>query len=517
MANPESAFRHPQSNDQCLARTTLEDARRFRDVLDRAEYSHPRIIERLGALEDLPSRLARNLPRLLRNTSRATQLDTLIRLFFIGEPVAAEAASQALAPVPLEKWVAAGLLEMRGGSVVAPVMLLPHNDLLLAFDQPKEIEAGARPDIVQGMTGSTLSLIHFTVRRRSRKTLDLGTGFGIQAFLAATHSDQVVAVDCNPRAINYAIFNGRLNGLSNIEFLAGDTFDPVRGQSFDLVLCNPPFMISSGRRYMYRDSGMGGDEYCRKIVIEVPRFLNEGGYCQMCCGWIHREGQDWKERLAGWFEGTGCDAWVLRTETQDPGIYASEWIRDTEQDSPEPCARVYQELMDYYEREKIEAISTGFIAMRRSSGRPNWLRFDDAPVQEPEPFGDAVVQGFALRDALEALREDEALLGQRLLASPELRLVQESRWTEGAWQVMGAQLYLVRGLHFRGNVDSRVAGLVARCNGQAPLRDVIGQMATALGVEVEKIAPDCLAVARQLIERGFLLPEGMRAFVLHSP
>ncbi len=500
---------NPQTNDQRLAWTTLEDVRRFRDVLDRAEYTNQRIIERLGPQEDLPSRRAQNLPRLLRRTSRGTRLDVLIRLFFMGEPVEAEAVSHALAPVPLEMWAAAGFLEIRGGFATALVMLLPHSNLLLAFDPPKEIEAGARPDVVLGMTGSTVSLIHFTVRRRSRKTLDLGTGFGIQAFLAAAHSDQVYAVDCNPRAINYAIFNGRLNGLSNLAFLAGDTFDPVRGQVFDLVLCNPPFMISPGRRYMYRDSGMGGDEYCRKIVKEVPRFLAEGGFCQMCCGWIHHEGQDWKDRLAAWFEGTGCDVWVICTETQAPDSYASEWIRDTEQDSLERCARVYQELMDYYEGEKIEAISTGFIAMRRSSGRANWIRFDDAPAQKPEPFGEAVVQGFALRDALEALREDEALMGQRLLVSPELRLVQESKRAAGKWQVVGAQLYLARGLPFRGNVDSRVAGLVARCDGHAPLRDVIGQMATALGVGVERITPECLAVARQLIERGFLLPEGI--------
>lgn len=76
-------------------------------------------------------------------------------------------------------------------------------------------------------------------------------------------------------------FNARLNGLSNIACLEGDLFGPVRGRMFDLVIMNPPFVISPEMKYIYRDSGMEADQVCQKIVRKVPRFLNEGGYCHI--------------------------------------------------------------------------------------------------------------------------------------------------------------------------------------------------------------------------------------------
>jgi len=55
----------------------------------------------------------------------------------------------------------------------------------------------------------------------------------------------------------------------------GDLFGPALGKSFDLVISNPPFVVSPERRYIYRDSDLEGDEICRKIVREAPRFLSE--------------------------------------------------------------------------------------------------------------------------------------------------------------------------------------------------------------------------------------------------
>lgn len=56
-------------------------------------------------------------------------------------------------------------------------------------------------------------LAALTVRRSIGTALDLGTGGGVQALLAARHSRRVVAVDVNPRALRYTAFNARLNGL----------------------------------------------------------------------------------------------------------------------------------------------------------------------------------------------------------------------------------------------------------------------------------------------------------------
>jgi release factor glutamine methyltransferase len=75
------------------------------------------------------------------------------------------------------------------------------------------------------------------------EVLDMGTGSGVCAIVAAQHARRVVAVDINPAAVRCAAVNAQLNHLEHkIDILHGDLFDPVRQQRFDLILFNPPFV-----------------------------------------------------------------------------------------------------------------------------------------------------------------------------------------------------------------------------------------------------------------------------------
>ncbi len=72
--------------------------------------------------------------------------------------------------------------------------------------------------------------------------LDLGTGSGCCAVVAAASGSIVTAVDINPHAVRCARLNVILNGLeTQIETLPGDLFEPVSGKRFDVILFNPPF------------------------------------------------------------------------------------------------------------------------------------------------------------------------------------------------------------------------------------------------------------------------------------
>ena len=62
-----------------------------------------------------------------------------------------------------------------------------------------------------------------------------------------------------------------LNNLGQVSIRLGDRFDPVAGECFDLIVANPPFVISPSRRYLFRDSGLPVEELCRLIV---PRCTN---------------------------------------------------------------------------------------------------------------------------------------------------------------------------------------------------------------------------------------------------
>jgi release factor glutamine methyltransferase len=75
------------------------------------------------------------------------------------------------------------------------------------------------------------------------RVLDLGTGCGILAILAALMGGEVVATDVNPDAISCAGENARRHGVANrIDLRLGSLFDPVRGEKFDLILFNPPYL-----------------------------------------------------------------------------------------------------------------------------------------------------------------------------------------------------------------------------------------------------------------------------------
>lgn len=77
--------------------------------------------------------------------------------------------------------------------------------------------------------------------RPGDRVLDMGTGSGVNAVLAAQVTDDVVAVDVNPAAVEAARRNAERNGVADrITFVTADLFDGLTGR-FDLVVFDPSF------------------------------------------------------------------------------------------------------------------------------------------------------------------------------------------------------------------------------------------------------------------------------------
>ena len=76
-----------------------------------------------------------------------------------------------------------------------------------------------------------------------RKVLDMGTGTGIHAILAARSGASVQAADISPQAIALAKENSQLHGVhESIVFHIGDLFAAIDpGCRFDYILFNPPY------------------------------------------------------------------------------------------------------------------------------------------------------------------------------------------------------------------------------------------------------------------------------------
>ncbi|MHC4895718.1 MAG: methyltransferase [Planctomycetota bacterium] len=464
-----------------------------REIFQRAGYKDAEVVRLLGGVfptNPTPEEVAAFLPR----TNGDSPLETLVRLFVLGTEVAVEAAREALRPMELWRWVRGGLIRVRNGSATATAKILPFQDLWLLCD----LLGAGKPDHVMGIGGSTLRVLNMAIRRPVRCTLDLGTGSGIQALQAARHSEQVYATDCSPRALQFARFNAALNGVTNITFVDGDLFEPVAGMDFDLIVSNPPFVISPDSRFLYRDGHLRDDGAARALAGGAPKHLREGGFCHFICDVAHRHGETWQERSAEWFGDSGCDVWVIGCGTKDQVDYTRAWNSD---DGPEEnLSETFSRWLAYFEREKIAAITTVLITMRRRSGVANWFRADDGWEDISQPCGEAIAQGFGSQDFLETARDDELLLAARLRPAADVELGQKCVLSESGWRMQEARLKRVRGLRYADSVDPEVTTLIGHCDGKRTVRDVLqGQgLGTALGPYLE--------VMRRLIARQILLP-----------
>jgi SAM-dependent methyltransferase len=381
-------------------------------------------------------------------------------------------------------------------------MFLHIDGFLVASDHASAID-NKQVEMVLWPNPTSKFLSRFAVRRRSRLTLDLGTGSGILSLDASRYSDAVVATDLNPRAVSCALFNARLNGIENVEVLTGDCFAPVAGRRFDLILSNPPFFITPQGDYLFCENPMDLDGLCRRLVKEAPAYLNEGGHMQMLCEWAQIKGQPWEERIAEWLENTGCDAWVMKGLTQDPEEYAQHRIRETSQD-PSQDAASYADYMNYYRHRGVEAIHDGLIVMRRRSGH-NWVRIEEVPTTPHGDLGEMILSTFAAHDLMQQNGSDEQILALRPKLAPHVRLEQICVQHQGQWRAESLTLRLTSGFPFHMSLQPLVAEFLVSCDGTRTAEEAIQAFAVIANAPLDKVQNECLAMIRNLVERGFMV------------
>jgi SAM-dependent methyltransferase len=337
--------------------------------------------------------------------------------------------------------------------------------------------------------------------------LDLCCGQGLHALLSARHGRRVVASDLNPKAVSFAAFNAVLNGAGNIELRHGDLFDPIEDESFDLIVANPPFIISPDSAYAFRDSGLEGDEISHRVVRGAAQRLREGGHAIVLVGWAHGREQPWAEPLTPWVEGTGCDALILRHSSSDPLDYAVGFNRSLVPVDPDRYSETIDRWLDYDQKLGIEAIGYGAIVLRRRDGA-NWIRSDTIHGSVGGPAGDEVMRLFAAQDFLSSLPGPEAVLDRVLASNPKHRLEQTLRPRPDGYTVEEASVVLEEGLAFRASVDVYAMQIVVRLDGKRTLREVLEEARAEIepGMDPEEFAAASLRAVRRMIQLGFLLP-----------
>ena len=364
-------------------------------------------------------------------------------------------------------------------------------------------------DHVLGIGGATLTLLEMTVRERVGSALDVGCGCGIQALYLATHAGRVVATDLSSRACALTQFNAALNEAV-IDVREGSLFEPVEGETFDLIVTNPPFVITpdsvrgAAGLLEYRDGGMDRDNLIRAVLRGAPACMNEGGTLQMLANWEipadRNPDTQWSWRVDSWLDGLPVDAWVVQRDVLDPARYVDMWIRDSggQLMARADYERAFTSWLADFRRAGTGAIGMGFVALRRldeAEAASGGKRAYDLSLDGHAPRGRDVAW------ALASLRAPE-LWDTALTRASDVR--EERHYVPGSPDPELLIMHQGGGLGRSVPVSSAVSAVVGASDGELTVGQIAAAVAMLTSVEVDDVRAEIEAPLRDLIRWGFL-------------
>ncbi|MBO9626536.1 MAG: methyltransferase [Microbacterium sp.] len=444
-------------------------------------------------------------------------LATIGRLLVLGIRQPLSAVDAALPRCGAAGLVALGLAAIDGAAVAPTALLRPQSfvdvdgigEWWIASDLDEAALDGPLPaDHVLGVGGASRTLAEIVMPVEVERALDLGTGCGIQALLVSRHAGAVVATDISARALAYAELNALLNGVTNIEFRLGSMFEPVAGEAFDLIVSNPPFVITPRvegvPEYEYRDGGLVGDALVEQFVRTAPDYLTPGGAAQLLGNWESRAGQArlsdrvGLDRLASWVPAD-LDLWVIQREELSPLGYAELWIRDggtTPRDAA--FTPLLTAWLDDFDARGVSAIGFGYILLRRppEAGHAP-LRRIERMLQPVSNVGGALRQGLAAWDLLAAdglpdilYTASDVTEARHLLPGNDDPSVIELRQGGGFGRTI--------------SVDTALAAFVGACDGELTVVQIVSALADIFEVPLADLWADLEPRIRQLVLDGLL-------------
>jgi hypothetical protein len=284
--------------------------------------------------------------------------------------------------------------------------------------------------------------------------------------------------------------------------------DPVAGRRFELIVSNPPFVITPRTPdvplFEYRDGGASGDAIVADLVRSIGDHLEPGGIAQFLGNWEVVGDADWRERVRGWVESTGLDAWVVQRERQDPAQYAETWARDGGHDSAtSEFATMYAAWLDDFASRGVSGIGFGVITLQRPAvARAVFVDLDEALGPVAAPMGPSILRGLQARTWLAEHTDDELLAVSWRCADD---VTQEHHGRPGADD---PSVILVRqggGLRRVVRLDTVGAALVSVCDGTLAAGAALTAIAALLEAEPAQVRAEALPLVRELVADGLLV------------
>ena len=483
----------------------------LRADLAEAGYDLAGVQRSLGARASAALQREQPLPALLATAELDDPAGVLVRLLVLGRPVPADALDRCLPRTRACGLVRLGLASQDGDQVRATCDLRPYGsdeEHWWVVSDVGETVTGRPlpPGHVLGIGGASTTLATWTPRPRVERALDLGTGCGVQTLHLAGHTAHRIATDLSGRALAFARLTLALNGIE-ADLRQGNLLEPVAGEQFDLIVSNPPFVITPRRPDVpvleYRDGGQGGDALVAGLVAQVGDHLRPGGVAQLLANWELTAGEDWRDRVGGWLDGTGLDAWVVQRVEQDVAEYAETWVRDGgHRPGSTEFDQLYAAWLDDFATRGAQRVGFGVVTLQRPTvDREPWRDLADVRTPVASPMGPAVLRGLQARTWLAEHSDDELL---EVAWSVAHDVTEERVGRPGAVDPQVIALRQGGGLGRVVRLDTLGAGLVGACDGELTARQLCAGLAVLTEVPAGQVEQQVLPLLRELVADGLL-------------
>lgn len=442
-----------------------------------------------------------------------TGLDVLIRLFLDVEEVPRSTVDALLGPDAAPLLEEFGLLRvgLEGDQLEGSVLLYPTagpwvvSDRMLSPDPDASRDGFTLDAVYPAITRSAMVFLSTLPDRRCRSFLELCSGTGIAALLAARESaDEAVAVDITERSTVFARFNAALNGLDNVTALQGNLWEPVEGTTFDCIAAHPPYMAARRQKFIYRDGGEDGEQITRQILAGAGRHLAPGGVLHCTCMLTDRAGSSLAERVREMLgpQSDELDLLILENNRVDPWSHLTSRLTRAVGDQ---VGETVEQIQAFREL-KVEGMVFSTVVVRRHDGtRPpvtlvrvrgpgtrwpqlEWALELGARLSDPER-GVAWVAGGSPR------LSSEARLHIRYRAAPG---------AEEPWAPEAGYLQVTHPFVKGGDATMAVARFLGLCDGETSLRTHLERMRQAEEVPPDLPEEQFVGMVRGLIEMGML-------------
>jgi methylase of polypeptide subunit release factors len=486
------------------------DAARLRADLVAADYSVDEVLARIGDLGQ--EGLGRNctVPADVALGDARDPLATLIRLFLLQQPVPAVDLAGVLDTTAL---AAAGYLALADGDATARIDIRPYGSpddgasgWLVADPTPglDHVVTPTAPDYVLGASPASTTLAQIAMRTPVGSALDLGTGCGVQSLHLARHAGRIVGTDVNARALELAALTAALNGAA-VDLREGSLYEPFAGERFDLIVSNPPFVMSPPRAeadtLAYREANFEADALVETLVRGAADHLNPGGSLQLLTNWAVLE-QPWEERLQGWVPD-GCDAWVIERERLDVFSYIEMWLTDAGLAGTAGWRAAYDEWLAYFDRLGIRSVGMGWILVTRAQREHPHLRFESWPHAVAQPVGDVFARHASAVDAFQ-LPTAELLAARPRLVDVEQETIGRPGAEDPEHVVFRQRVGLLRAV----KADTALAATLGALDGDLTVGQVLAAVAQVLQADAAELAAALIPELRQALLDQLLVLDG---------